>query len=210
MSGDTTKPDPLLNKELSSLLVHGGTAHTSFDETCEAIFMTSGYVYKTAEEAEQAFLQDGKRYVYSRFSNPTVAMFEERLRRVEGAGDHVLRHVVPRDIEEADAGAGVAHGVATSFAATPGPSTGRASAVMEAVVVAATVCSCWGGVEAIAGVTTAAASSGRAGVGSSVGIFPAAPTCSRWASKHSRASSRPGRWCSSPPRPTGHPRACVP
>lgn len=85
MSDDATKVDPLLNKELSSLLVHGGTTRTSFDETCEAIFMTSGYVYKSAEEAEQAFLQDGKRYVYSRFSNPTVAMFEERLRRVEGA-----------------------------------------------------------------------------------------------------------------------------
>lgn len=85
MSDRITKPDPLLNKELSSLLVHGGTTRTSFDETCEAIFMTSGYVYKTAEEAEQAFLQDGQRYVYSRFSNPTVAMFEERLRRVEGA-----------------------------------------------------------------------------------------------------------------------------
>lgn len=85
MSERTTKPDPLSNKELSSLLVHGGTTRTSFDETCEAIFMTSGYVYKTAEEAEQAFLQDGQRYVYSRFANPTVAMFEERLRRVEGA-----------------------------------------------------------------------------------------------------------------------------
>lgn len=85
MSDRTIKSDPLSNKELSSLLVHGGTTRTSFDETCEAIFMTSGYVYKSAEEAEQAFLQDGKRYVYSRFSNPTVAMFEERLRLLEGA-----------------------------------------------------------------------------------------------------------------------------
>ena len=55
------------------------------DETCEALFMTSGFVYDDAAEAEAAFTQDGSRYVYSRYRNPTVAMFEERLRLLEGA-----------------------------------------------------------------------------------------------------------------------------
>jgi O-succinylhomoserine sulfhydrylase len=68
-----------------SLLVHAGTMRSQFDETDEAIFMTSGYVYKTAEEAESAFVVDGSRYVYSRFRNPTIAMFEERLAAYEGA-----------------------------------------------------------------------------------------------------------------------------
>ena len=68
-----------------SLMVHAGTRRSQFEETSEAIFMTSGYVYKTAEEAEAAFLNDGSRYVYSRFRNPTVAMFEDRLAAYEGA-----------------------------------------------------------------------------------------------------------------------------
>ncbi len=68
-----------------SLLVHAGTMRSQFEETDEAIFMTSGYVYKSAEEAENAFIVDGTRYVYSRFRNPTVAMFEERLAAYEGA-----------------------------------------------------------------------------------------------------------------------------
>lgn len=66
-------------------MVHAGTLRTGFDETCEAIFMTSGYVYGSAEEAEAAFATDGLRYVYSRFRNPTVAMFEDRLAAYEGA-----------------------------------------------------------------------------------------------------------------------------
>ncbi len=68
-----------------SLMVHAGTQRSQFDETSEAIFMTSGYVYGTAEEAEAAFQNDGSRYVYSRFRNPTVAMFEDRLASYEGA-----------------------------------------------------------------------------------------------------------------------------
>jgi O-succinylhomoserine sulfhydrylase len=47
--------------------------------------MTSGFVYETAEEAESAFVIEGSRYVYSRFRNPTIAMFEERLAAYEGA-----------------------------------------------------------------------------------------------------------------------------
>jgi O-succinylhomoserine sulfhydrylase len=68
-----------------TLLSRGGTERSSFGETSEAIFMTSGYVYRRAEDAEKAFAQPGTAYVYSRYANPTVTMFEERLRLIEGA-----------------------------------------------------------------------------------------------------------------------------
>lgn len=66
-------------------LVRGGLTRTHFDETAEAIFPTSGYVYASAAEAEAAFSGDVDRFIYSRYGNPTVAMFEERLRLLEGA-----------------------------------------------------------------------------------------------------------------------------
>jgi len=66
-------------------LVRGGTERTPFGETSEGLFLTSGYVYGTAEEAEQAFKGEKKRYMYSRYANPTVNMFEERLALLEGA-----------------------------------------------------------------------------------------------------------------------------
>lgn len=66
-------------------LVRGGTQRSGFEETSESIFMTSGYVYKNAEEAEKAFKGDKLRYVYSRYANPTLTMFEERLAFLEGA-----------------------------------------------------------------------------------------------------------------------------
>lgn len=66
-------------------LVRGGTERSRFLETSEAIFMTSGYVYDSAEEAETAFKGESERFIYSRYANPTVAMLEERLRRLEGA-----------------------------------------------------------------------------------------------------------------------------
>ena len=66
-------------------LVRGGLARSGFEETAEAIYMTSGYVYPSAEEAEAAFKGEVSRFVYSRYANPTVAMFEERLRLLEGA-----------------------------------------------------------------------------------------------------------------------------
>jgi O-succinylhomoserine sulfhydrylase len=65
--------------------VRGATVRSQFDETNEAIFLNSGYVYKSAEEAEGAFNQDIDRFVYSRFGNPTVTMFEQRLALIEGA-----------------------------------------------------------------------------------------------------------------------------
>ena len=66
-------------------LVRGGLARSPFDETSEALYLTSGFVYGTAEEAEAAFKGDKDRFVYSRYANPTVSMFEERLRLLEGA-----------------------------------------------------------------------------------------------------------------------------
>jgi len=68
-----------------SIMVHAGTTRSQAAETAEAITMTSGFVYQTAEEAESAFVNEGTRYVYSRFRNPTIAMFEERLAAFEGA-----------------------------------------------------------------------------------------------------------------------------
>jgi O-succinylhomoserine sulfhydrylase len=69
----------------ATILVRGGATRSPHDETCEALFMTSGFVYDTAAAAAQAFAQEGSRFVYSRYRNPTVAMFEERLRLIEGA-----------------------------------------------------------------------------------------------------------------------------
>ncbi len=69
----------------ATTLIRGGLTRTGFDETAEAIFPTSGYVYASAAEAEAAFSGETDRFIYSRYGNPTVAMFEERLRLVEGA-----------------------------------------------------------------------------------------------------------------------------
>ncbi|MBF0166395.1 MAG: O-succinylhomoserine sulfhydrylase [Alphaproteobacteria bacterium] len=69
----------------NTLLVRSGVNRTPFQETSEALFLTSGYVYDSAEAAEAAFLNDGSRYVYGRFGNPTIALFEERLTALEGA-----------------------------------------------------------------------------------------------------------------------------
>ena len=66
-------------------LVRGGLARSQFCETSEALYMTSGYVYESAEAAEAAFKGTDPRYIYSRYGNPTVGMFEERLRLLEGA-----------------------------------------------------------------------------------------------------------------------------
>ena len=66
--------------------VRGGLARSANRETSEALFLTSGFVYDDAAEAEAAFAaKTSTRFVYSRFGNPTVATFEERLRQLEGA-----------------------------------------------------------------------------------------------------------------------------
>lgn len=68
-----------------TVAVRGGLTRTGFDETSEALLLTSGYVYGSAEEAESAFAGEIDRFIYSRYGNPTIAMFEERLRQLEGA-----------------------------------------------------------------------------------------------------------------------------
>ncbi len=68
-------------------LVHGGQTRSQFGETSEALFLTSGYVYECAEQAEARFKEEEDGYIYSRFGNPTVRMFEERMIALEGADD---------------------------------------------------------------------------------------------------------------------------
>jgi O-succinylhomoserine sulfhydrylase len=66
-------------------LVHGGSLRSSFDETSEALFLTQGYLYDTMEAAEARFKGDDPGFIYSRYSNPTVSMFEKRMALLEGA-----------------------------------------------------------------------------------------------------------------------------
>lgn len=68
-----------------TLAVRGGLMRSEFDEMAEPIYMTQGYVYPNAAAAEAVFAGEIDRYQYSRFGNPTVSMFEERLRLIEGA-----------------------------------------------------------------------------------------------------------------------------
>ena len=68
-----------------TLAVRAGQERTPFQETSEALFMTSGYAYEAAEEAEARFKGEIGGYQYSRFGNPTVTMFEERMAALEGA-----------------------------------------------------------------------------------------------------------------------------
>ena len=67
-----------------TLLIHGGTLRSGFGELSEAMFVTQIYVYESAEQAEERFKSEAG-FIYSRYANPTVAMFEERLRLLEGA-----------------------------------------------------------------------------------------------------------------------------
>lgn len=66
-------------------LVRGGQMRTGFRETSEGLILTSGYIYDDAEQAEAAFKGEADNFIYSRYSNPTVAMFQERLALLEGA-----------------------------------------------------------------------------------------------------------------------------
>lgn len=68
-------------------LIHDGQTRSPFGETSEALFLTSGYVYETAEQAEARFKGEDAGFIYSRFGNPTIRMFEERMIALEGAED---------------------------------------------------------------------------------------------------------------------------
>ena len=61
--------------------VRGGQVRSNFDETSEALFLTSGYAYNSAEEAEATFKGESTHYQYSRFGNPTVTMFQDQIGR---------------------------------------------------------------------------------------------------------------------------------
>jgi O-succinylhomoserine sulfhydrylase len=71
--------------ETETRLVRGGLDRSPYGETSEALFLTQGYVYASAESAEARFKGDEPGYVYSRYANPTNRMFEERLALLEGA-----------------------------------------------------------------------------------------------------------------------------
>jgi O-succinylhomoserine sulfhydrylase len=79
MTTDPTKFRP------STRLVHGGVQRSQFGETAEALYLTSGYVYDSAEQAEGTFAGTIEHYQYSRFANPTLSMLEDRLCLIEGA-----------------------------------------------------------------------------------------------------------------------------
>ncbi|WP_022919757.1 O-succinylhomoserine sulfhydrylase [Ruania albidiflava] len=68
-----------------TLAIRGGQQRTAFGETAEPIFLTQGYVYEHAADAEAAFAGEADRFIYSRYGNPTVSAFEERMRLIEGA-----------------------------------------------------------------------------------------------------------------------------
>lgn len=87
MSEDTSGATAGQDWAMQTQLVRGALTRSPFDETAEALYLTSGYVYASAEEAEAAFKGDKNRYIYGRYGNPTVSMFEERLRILEGAED---------------------------------------------------------------------------------------------------------------------------
>ncbi|MGE0603671.1 MAG: O-succinylhomoserine sulfhydrylase [Xanthobacteraceae bacterium] len=66
-------------------LIHSGILRSQFGENAEALYLTQSFVYDSAEQSAARFRGEDDGFIYSRFSNPTVAMFEERIRAVEGA-----------------------------------------------------------------------------------------------------------------------------
>jgi O-succinylhomoserine sulfhydrylase len=83
--GEAKMSDDPNDWEPATRLVRGGTMRSQFGETAEALFLTQGYVYQSAESADARFAGDEPGFVYSRYANPTVKMFEDRLAMLEGA-----------------------------------------------------------------------------------------------------------------------------
>ena len=83
-SGAKTSPQ---NWRPATRMVHGGTVRSGFGETSEALFLTQGFVYDSAEAAEARFKGEEDGFIYSRYANPTVDMFEKRMCLLEGAED---------------------------------------------------------------------------------------------------------------------------
>lgn len=84
---DDTKKETAKSWRPETQLVHGGVLRSQFGETSEALFLTQGFVYNSAEQAEARFKNEDPGFQYSRFSNPTVTMFEDRLKLFEGADE---------------------------------------------------------------------------------------------------------------------------
>src|SRR6187455_3732642 len=80
-------PETASNKRYrpETKLVHAGALRSQYGETSEALFLTQGFVYDSAEQCEARFKGEDPGYLYSRFSNPTVGMFERRMIELEGA-----------------------------------------------------------------------------------------------------------------------------
>ena len=77
-----------MTRDKRTLAVHVGTRRSQYSEMSEAIFMTQGFIYESAEAAEARFEQAGEdEFIYARYGNPTVRMFEERIAALEGAED---------------------------------------------------------------------------------------------------------------------------
>ena len=83
-NGEKSSPQ---NWRPATRMVHGGTVRSAFGETSEALFLTQGFVYDSAEAAEARFKGEEDGFIYSRYANPTVDMFEKRMCLLEGAGD---------------------------------------------------------------------------------------------------------------------------
>ena len=85
MAGKQEHTDRSREWKPATTLVHGGTMRSQFGEMSEAMYLTSGYAYDSAEQAEARFKGDLEGFVYTRYSNPTVHMFEQRMCALEGA-----------------------------------------------------------------------------------------------------------------------------
>ena len=81
MSEQTYQPE--------TLAVQAGTVRSQFGEHSEALFLTSSFVFENAAQAAARFIGEQPGNIYSRFTNPTVTMFEERLAPVGGAGERI-------------------------------------------------------------------------------------------------------------------------
>jgi O-succinylhomoserine sulfhydrylase len=84
-SAKSSKSDTARDYRPETRLLHAGTLRSPFGETSESLFLTQGFVYESAEQCEARFKGEETGFLYSRFSNPTVAMFENRMAAFEGA-----------------------------------------------------------------------------------------------------------------------------
>ncbi len=74
-------------RTLPTRMIHDGQPRSAYGETAEALYLTSGYVYESAEQAQARFAGEAEGFIYSRYGNPTVRTFEERMIALEGADD---------------------------------------------------------------------------------------------------------------------------